>query len=327
MFFQNFKKNINSLVNHKYYCGLNFDDNQYQIIELKKVGDFYIPTYHRIFNSSNFINNNGDLDTENSLKYFKQIFKSVHTTTINISVIENKKLQTEIIDTLKIAGFKKINIIENNFDNILSLLINTKKVSSRYPEGEKIFNAIFFKYKIYFVISQNTLILAEKIINFENLNSNLIRSFLDKNKLDKQEVYISGDLSNLKQIKEIFYKVGVKTHLTNVWQNILNTEEKIPRIFLLDSHQYIKALGLSLSELPEIIEYVKQDKDIEKIVKEAHKKRGKFNLLALSSFKKTSQNKAGIKERKLFLPKKIKKTFLSKKISKIFLPKNKKKQN
>lgn len=257
-----FLSNLRKKYDQKHFLAFNFSDDNFSFIELKKENNSFFPLAYISFESSKLLVD-GIFYKKEALEYFKKVFKVVHSDIITISEIDNKKLLSEISSVLKIAGFRKIIIKKNNIENILPLLIKTKNLSSRYPEEQKIFNAIFLNKKIYFYLTRNGIIENKKIINSEILDYDFLSDFLNKNILEEQEVYLSGDIKfNLEIIKEMFYLFGLKTHLINIWQNINNTSEKIPKISLLESHQYIKSTVLALPELKKIEEKIEKNTEI-----------------------------------------------------------------
>ena len=317
MFLNKLKNNLKKALGEKYYTAFNFDDDSFQFIELKKYNDYYLPIVNKIFDSSEFITRQGVFYKKETIRLFKNIFKMANSNMLTISEIDNKKLQSEIISALKIAGFEKINIKKINFENILSLLIKTKNLVSRYPRGQRIFNAIFLNKKIHFFLTQGGLIKNKKIINSEILDYDSISEFLSKNELDEQEVYISGEIEpSLEEIKEMFYIFNLKIHVVDIWQNIVNTKEKIPKIFFLESHKYIKSISLALPNLLKIVgemEGVKEEdiiglddsietskpERVEKKQTQIKKEVDRFELLKLSSFRDKKEKK----EKKIVLKK------------------------
>ena len=330
MFLDNFQKKIKKIIGEKYYTALNLDDETFQFIELKKEKNYYLPVHNRIINSNEFITTDGIFKNKKAIEIFKKIFKSSNNSNIVISSIENKKLENEIISTLKIAGFKQVVVKKITFDQILPLLIKTKNLFSRYPQGQRIFNAIFLDDRIYFYLTQNGMIKNKTIINNDILDYDSIQEFIKSNELDEKEVYISGNIeTTLDTIKEMFYLFNFKTHITDVWQNILDTRKKIPNIFFLESHKYIKVITLALPALPKIKDYKRVEhkkntknklvqKDTSKMTFEEE---NEFQLSQLSSFQKKKEKEnteriENIKEKEIKKDKKeenwikIKKFFL-----------------
>ena len=218
------------------FSGILFEANKIKIIKLKKESENFFPVY---WDSMDF-----DLDNllqkSEMIKLFKKIKLDLKTEKINFDLIhENKKsIEKEIISNLKIAGFQEINLINWDY-NLNNLIINEKNLERNIFA----FSSDGINIEINYVEENH--IYKKEVIKITDLDNEKVKYFIDQ--IDNNHIFLSGYFKdNLDHIRNIFYKLGVKVHIFNIWENILSFEKNIPSLLKNESHEYIKAISLAL---------------------------------------------------------------------------------
>ncbi len=225
----------------KYLCGINFGRNlDFQIVEIEQKQKKYFPLFFRS-NQKSFLNKNGIFDKEEFILQIKRYKRYIKSNIVKVYLNQDDKVKKQVESSLKIAGFKKVEFIQEK--NVLGIVLSNNTAYKKnviYLSGDKVYCFSVLDDRIDYI---DEILLKE----FDFAKSvELIQ------KTNTSNIFFAGEISDkIALLKKITAQLGIRFKIVNIWTNFLNFNDYIPEITPMESQKYIDVFSFLVSDLKE----------------------------------------------------------------------------